>query len=81
MFELNDTIVALATPPGRGGIGVIRLSGPRSLHILRKLVACDDFDPEPNVLTLRSLIDPATNETLDRALVGYFKAPHSFKVL
>ena len=78
MFELNDTIVALATPPGRGGIGVIRLSGPRSLHILRKLVACDDFDPEPNVLTLRSLIDPATNETLDRALVGYFKAPHSF---
>ncbi len=78
MFELNDTIVALATPPGRGGIGVIRLSGPRSLHILRKLVACDDFDPQPNVLTLRSLIDPATNETLDRALVGYFKAPHSF---
>ncbi|PYS69211.1 MAG: tRNA uridine-5-carboxymethylaminomethyl(34) synthesis GTPase MnmE [Acidobacteria bacterium] len=78
MFELNDTIVALATPPGRGGIGVIRLSGPRSLHILRKLVACDDFDPEANVLTLRSLIDPATNETLDRALVGYFKAPHSF---
>jgi len=78
VFELNDTIVALATPPGRGGIGVIRLSGPRSLHILRKLVACDDFDPEPNVLTLRSLIDPATNETLDRALVGYFKAPHSF---
>ena len=78
MFELNDTIVALATPPGRGGIGVIRLSGPRSLQILRKLVACDDFDPEPNVLTLRSLIDPATNETLDRALVGYFKAPHSF---
>ena len=78
MFEPNDTIVALATPPGRGGIGVIRLSGPRSLHILRKLVACDDFDPEPNVLTLRSLIDPATNETLDRALVGYFKAPHSF---
>ena len=78
MLELNDTIVALATPPGRGGIGVIRLSGPRSLHLLRKLVACDDFDPEPNVLTLRSLIDPATNETLDRALVGYFKAPHSF---
>ena len=78
MFELNDTIVALATPPGRGGIGVIRLSGPGSLRILQKLVAGDDFHPEPNVLTLRSLIDPATNETLDRALVCYFKAPHSF---
>lgn len=78
MLDLNDTIVALATPPGRGGIGVIRLSGPRSLQILQELVARDDFHPEPNVLTLRSLIDPATNETLDQALVCYFKAPHSF---
>ena len=78
MFELSDTIVALATPPGRGGIGIIRLSGPGSLQILQELVAGDDFHPEPNVLTLRSLIDPATNETLDRALVCYFKAPHSF---
>jgi tRNA modification GTPase len=78
VFELNDTIVALATPPGRGGIGVVRLSGPRSLQILRELVASGDFHPEPNVLTLRSLIDPATTETLDRALVCYFKAPHSF---
>ena len=78
MFELNDTIVALATPPGRGGIGVIRLSGPGSLRILRALLADDDFNPVPKVLTLRSLIDPATNETLDRALVSFFKAPHSF---
>ena len=75
---MNDTIVALATPPGRGGIGVIRLSGPGSLRILRALLTDDDFNPEPNVLTLRSLMDPATNETLDRALVCYFKAPHSF---
>lgn len=78
MFEPNDTIVALATPPGRGGIGVIRLSGSGSLQILQKLVASDDFHPEPNVLSLRSLIDPATKEPLDRALVCYFKAPHSF---
>ncbi|MFN2577205.1 MAG: tRNA uridine-5-carboxymethylaminomethyl(34) synthesis GTPase MnmE [Pyrinomonadaceae bacterium] len=78
MFALNDTIVALATPPGRGGIGVIRLSGPASLQMLRKLVTSDDFHAEPNVLNLRSLIDPATNETLDQALVCYFKAPYSF---
>src|SRR5256714_15541098 len=78
MPELNDTIVALATPPVRGGIGVIRLSGAASLQILRKLIGCDEFNPEPNVLTLRSLVDPARNETLDRALVCYFKAPHSF---
>lgn len=78
MIAQTDTIVALSTPSGRSGIGVIRLSGPGALALLRKLVASDAFDPEPNLLTLRSLIDPATSEPLDQALVCYFKAPHSF---
>lgn len=78
MIAQTDTIVALSTPAGRSGIGVVRVSGPDSLAILRKLVASDSFDPEPNVLTLRSLIDPSTAELLDQALVCYFKAPHSF---
>jgi tRNA modification GTPase len=78
MITQADTIVALSTPSGRSGIGVVRLSGPDSLALLRKLVASDSFDPEPNFLTLRSLIDPATAELLDQALVCYFKAPHSF---
>lgn len=78
MIAKPDTIVALSTPSGRSGIGVIRLSGPNSLAFLRKLVESDSFDPEPNLLTLRSLIDPVTNELLDQALVCYFKAPHSF---
>jgi tRNA modification GTPase len=70
--------VALATPPGRSGIGVIRLSGPTSLDILRRLVARSEFDPTPNVLTLQSLIDPFTNAVLDQSLICYFKGPHSF---
>ena len=74
----TDTIVALSTPPGRGGIGVIRISGPNSLDILRTLVASESFNPQPSLLKLRSLIDPSTGETLDQALVCYFKAPHSF---
>lgn len=74
----TDTIVALATPPGRSGIGVIRVSGPASLTLLQKLVASDSFIPEPNALTLRNLIDPASGEQIDQALVCYFKAPHSF---
>src|SRR5262252_9591774 len=73
-----DTIVALATPAGRSGFGVIRLSGSRSLSILRILVASPDFNPPPNILTLRNLFDPATSHTLDQALVCYFQAPHSF---
>src|SRR4030095_6621714 len=78
MIVQTDTIVALSTPSGRSGIGVVRLSGPDCLTFLRKLVASDSFDPEPNLLTLRGLIDPATGELLDQGLVCYFKAPHSF---
>jgi tRNA modification GTPase len=78
LIEPNGTIVALATPPGRSGIGVIRLSGPAALSILRTLIAGETFDPTPNFLHLRKLIDPATSSTLDEALVCYFRAPHSF---
>ncbi|HJZ83514.1 MAG TPA: tRNA uridine-5-carboxymethylaminomethyl(34) synthesis GTPase MnmE, partial [Pyrinomonadaceae bacterium] len=74
----QDTIVALSTPPGRSGIGVVRLSGPQALFVLRRLVRSDSFTPQPNLLTLRTLVDLATGEPLDRALVCYFKAPHSF---
>ena len=78
MAFYTDTIVALSTPPGRSGIGVIRISGPDSLNILRILVASDSFNPQPNLLHLRSLIDPSSGATLDEALVCFFKAPHSF---
>ena len=54
------------------------MSGSQSFQILRILVAAPEFNPPPNVLTLRQLFDPATNQTLDQALVCYFKAPHSF---
>jgi tRNA modification GTPase len=73
-----DTIVALSTPPGRGGIGVIRISGPDALPILRKLIASRAYEPEPNYLSLKSLVDPESGDTLDEALVCYFKGPHSF---
>ena len=78
MIARTDTIVALSTPSGRSGIGVIRLSGHDSLSILQKLVASNSFDPDPNVLSLRTLVDPTTKQFLDRALVCFFKAPHSF---
>ena len=74
----TDTIVALSTPPGRSGIGVIRISGPDSLQILRTLVSAESYNPTPNLMRLKSLIDPNSAETLDEALVCFFKAPHSF---
>ena len=75
---MADTIVALATPAGRSGIGVIRLSGPGALRIAGKLVVENDFAPKPRAAVLRQLADPANGETIDEALITFFKAPHSF---
>lgn len=75
---ITDTIVALSTPPGRSGIGVIRLSGTRSLEIARSLIQDPHFAPHPHRVVLKKLHDPVTGEILDRALLTYFKSPHSF---
>ncbi|HEX8177340.1 MAG TPA: tRNA uridine-5-carboxymethylaminomethyl(34) synthesis GTPase MnmE [Pyrinomonadaceae bacterium] len=77
-MQSTDTIVALSTPPGRSGIGVIRLSGPRSLEITRALVSDNQFRPEPNHARLHTVYDLESKDALDRALITYFKAPHSF---
>lgn len=73
-----DTIVALSTPPGRSGIGVIRLSGPDALPLTRKLLTEEEFNPEPRRVLLKPLRDPEGGEILDRVLVTYFQAPHSY---
>ena len=78
MLYQPDTIVALSTAPGRGAIGVIRISGPAALELLQRLISERDYDPAPNVLSLRALFDPATGQQLDESLVCFFKAPHSF---
>ncbi|MFN6962199.1 MAG: tRNA uridine-5-carboxymethylaminomethyl(34) synthesis GTPase MnmE [Pyrinomonadaceae bacterium] len=75
---MSDTIAALATPAGRSGIGVVRLSGGAALDITRKLTGDPNFDPRPRVAHLKRLVDPDSNETIDEAVITYFKAPHSF---
>lgn len=74
----NSAIVALATPTGRSGIGVIRLSGSGSLEIAARLTGGDAGGLDPRKAHLRRLIDPATGEPIDEAIITYFKAPHSF---
>ena len=78
MSFATDSIVALSTPPGRGGIGVIRVSGPDALSLLRRITADESCHPQPNCMTLRALIDPFSGDVLDQALTCFFKAPHSF---
>ena len=55
--NLDDTIVAIATPPGRGGIGVIRLAGPRALEIARPMLRLKR-DLEPGNAVFGELIEP-----------------------
>ena len=75
---MKDTIVALATPLGRSGIGVIRLSGDKSLEITGRLAGDEKFDPQPRFANLKKIYDIETGELLDEAVITYFKAPHSF---
>jgi tRNA modification GTPase len=76
--QADGTIVALSTPPGRSGIGVIRISGERALDLTRALVRDPDFCPDPNRVTLKAIYDPETLEVIDRVVVTFFKSPHSY---
>jgi tRNA modification GTPase len=71
---LAETIVARATPPGRGGIAVLRLSGPATPDIARSLLG---ELPAPRMASLRDFRDQA-GATLDQGLALFFPAPHSF---
>jgi tRNA modification GTPase len=76
----TDTIAAISTPPGRGGIGVVRLSGAGSLEIAGSIFrahAVRDLD-RPSRAQFGSLIDPASGELLDEVILTYFKAPRSY---
>ncbi len=73
---LDDTIAAISTPPGRGGIGVVRLSGPQSAAIARSLIA---LKGELNswAATFGELLD-ADGNTVDEVIVTWFAAPRSY---
>jgi len=71
---IKDTIVAAATPPGKGGIGVVRLSGVDTEIIATKMVG--DL-PQPRVATSATFLD-ADELPIDSGLVIYFPGPGSF---
>ncbi|HET9455024.1 MAG TPA: tRNA uridine-5-carboxymethylaminomethyl(34) synthesis GTPase MnmE [Gemmatimonadaceae bacterium] len=71
----SDTIVAIATPPGRGALALVRLSGPQALTIAARLAR--PFPDEPRVATLCRIVDGA-GTALDEAIVVAYHAPASF---
>jgi tRNA modification GTPase len=77
VFATDDTIVAIATPPGRGGLGIVRLSGPAAPAIARALLARGE-PLEPRRATFGRAIDPATSQAIDQLVATWFEAPHSF---
>lgn len=79
----RDTIVAVATPPGRGGIGVVRVSGSGALAAVAPVLQLNAA-LLPNRTRLTRVVDPASRQAdgnapvLDQAVVTLFAAPHSY---
>jgi len=74
----DDTIVAVATPPGRGGLGVVRLSGSQAVEIATGLIRFPKLPLEIQRATLGEFCDPQAGEVLDQVVVTYFQRPHSY---
>lgn len=90
----EDTIVAIATPAGRGGLGVVRLSGPEAEAVARSMLRAADGGAPPSLVPrrVRRMIfaaggaargedtagGAADGEILDEVVVTYFRAPHSY---
>lgn len=75
--NIQDTIIALATPPGIGAIGVIRLSGKDAFSQVNAVFKGKDLTKEaPNTIHFGTIRDG--NTILDEVLVSLFRAPHSF---
>ncbi|HEU5050007.1 MAG TPA: tRNA uridine-5-carboxymethylaminomethyl(34) synthesis GTPase MnmE [Gemmatimonadales bacterium] len=72
---LSDPIAALATPPGRSAVAVVRLSGEGALAIAARIVPA--FRPEPRLAQLATFVS-ADGTPLDRGLYTVFPAPHSY---
>ena len=70
----RDTIAAIATPPGRGGIGVVRVSGPGVPNVAQAVLG---GLPAPRQTAYRAFTD-SRGETIDRGIALYFPAPHSY---
>lgn len=78
----EDTIVAPATPPGEGGIGIIRLSGKDSFAIAKKISRLKNrkkfLDTSSHVMLLGAILDPEKDSVVDEVFVVPMRAPHTY---
>jgi len=82
MIRQEETICAIITPPGTGGVSVIRLSGKDAISIasrvFRKKSGKSLRDAKTNSIQYGHILDSSTGAVLDEVLVGIMKAPHSY---
>ena len=79
MIDFNDSIAAIATPPGRGGIAIVRISGPDALKVASLITTPPGAQPRPikaRTAYFRKFYDGP--EEIDEGVVLYFAAPHSY---
>ncbi|MFN7934669.1 MAG: tRNA uridine-5-carboxymethylaminomethyl(34) synthesis GTPase MnmE [Bryobacteraceae bacterium] len=75
-MRLNDTIIAISTPPGRGGLGVVRLSGADATSIVARLLGS-----QPDWQPWRSFLATLTDDqehSIDHVVIAYFRKPLSY---
>ncbi len=77
----NDTIAAIGTPAGSGGIGIIRVSGPEAFSLVLPLLRRSSGNtgvPQSHMLTHGYILDPDSHEVLDEVLTAFMRAPHTY---
>jgi tRNA modification GTPase len=75
--NVDDTIVAIATPVGRGGIGIVRLAGPEARSIANPLLRLPR-ELEPKRAIFGELLDPESGQRIDEVVVTFFEKPRSY---
>ncbi len=78
MYQLEDTIAAIATPAGVGGIGIVRVSGTMALEAARALFPMEKPLEKKRALLLGKFQDPRDGEVLDEGLLLLMPGPHSY---
>src|SRR5579875_75525 len=77
----SDTIAAIATPPGVGGIGIVRVSGEAAFSIVLPLFRRPGGEqtlPPSHQLTYGRIVNPRSGEVLDEVLVAFMRRPHTY---
>lgn len=79
---LDDTIAAIATAPGIGGIGIIRVSGPEACDVVNRIFHSKQSVPlgerQTRTIHYGHIVHPKTGKTLDEVIVVLMKGPHSY---